>query len=82
MNTPIIVDAGIGYPSDAAYCMEIGSAAVLVNTAIATAKNPVKMAESFNLAVKAGRGAFLNATKASGQACASSPLTGFLQTNE
>ncbi|MCF7908100.1 MAG: thiazole synthase [Candidatus Omnitrophica bacterium] len=79
---PIIVDAGIGYPSEAAYCMELGCAAVLVNTAIATAKDPVKMAESFNLAVRAGRLSYLNATKSSGQASASSPLTGFLQTSE
>lgn len=80
--SPIIVDAGIGYPSEAAYCMEIGSAAVLVNTAIATAKDPIQMAESFNLAVCAGRLSFLNATKSSGQASASSPLTGFLQASE
>ncbi len=80
--SPIIVDAGIGYPSDAAYCMEIGCAAVLVNTAIATAKDPVQMAMSFNLAVKAGRLSFLNATESSGQASASSPLTGFLQASE
>jgi len=79
---PIIVDAGIGYPSDAAYCMELGCAAVLVNTAIATAKNPVKMAESFNLAVRAGRLAYLNSTKSSAEASASSPLTGFLQMSE
>lgn len=76
---PIIVDAGIGYPSDAAYCMELGCSAVLVNTAIATAKNPIQMAISFNLAVRAGQLAFLNATSSSGEASASSPLTGFLK---
>ncbi len=80
--SPIIVDAGIGYPSDAAYCMELGCAAVLVNTAIATAKDPVQMAESFNLAVKAGRLAYFNATSGSEEASPSSPLTGFLYTNQ
>ncbi len=80
---PVIVDAGIGWPSDAAYCMEIGCAAVLVNTAIATAKNPVEMAKAFSLAVGAGRLAYFNSTKASTEpASASSPLTGFLRTNE
>ena len=81
--SPIIVDAGIGYPSEACLCMEMGSAAVLVNTAIATAKDPVAMALGFDLAVKAGRLAYLNATS---ETCefsdASSPLTGFLRENE
>ncbi|MBU2043620.1 MAG: thiazole synthase [Candidatus Omnitrophica bacterium] len=82
VNCPVIVDAGIGLPSDAAYCMEIGCAAVLVNTAIATSRNPVEMAMGFNLATRAGRLAFLNATGGSNTAEASSPLTGFLRTNE
>lgn len=82
ISCPVIVDAGIGFPSDASYCLEIGCAAVLVNTAIATARNPVEMAISFNLATQAGRLAFLNATDGSSTAEASSPLTGFLRTNE
>ncbi|OEF96184.1 thiazole synthase [Desulfuribacillus alkaliarsenatis] len=79
ISLPIIVDAGIGKPSQAAEAMELGAAAVLVNTAIATAKNPVLMAEAFRDAVKAGRTAYLagpGATK--DYADASSPLTGFL----
>lgn len=79
VDAPIIVDAGIGFPSDAAYCMEMGCAAVLVNTAIATAHDPVTMAKSFNLAVYAGRLAWHNATESTTKyANASSPLTGFL----
>lgn len=80
IKLPVIVDAGLGMPSDAAQCMEMGCAAVLVNTAIATAKNPVKMASAFAMSVKAGRQAYLHS---SGQICktarASSPLTGFLR---
>ncbi len=78
-NVPVIVDAGIGSPSDAAWAMEIGADAVLVNTAIAVAGNPVEMARAFKLAVEAGRMAY-NAKLASAQnrAVASSPLTAFL----
>ena len=57
-NVPVIVDAGIGAPSHAAYAMELGADAVLVNTAIAIAKNPVDMGIAFKLAVEAGRLAF------------------------
>lgn len=53
-NLPVIVDAGLGLPSHAANAMEIGADAVLVNTAIAVAKNPPKMAEAFRLAVESG----------------------------
>jgi len=76
---PIIVDAGIGRPSEAAEAMEMGAAAVLVNTAIATSNDPVRMAEAFALSVKAGRLAY-NAKLGleSNLAAASSPLTGFL----
>ena len=78
-NVPVIVDAGIGAPSHAAAAMEIGADAVLVNTAIAVAKDPIKMATAFKLAVQAGRMAFLSKL---GQvkliAEASSPLTAFL----
>lgn len=76
---PIIVDAGLGRPSEAAECLEIGAAAVLVNTAIATAGDPVSMAEAFSLAVRAGRQAHLAGPgKVIDLAQASSPLTGFL----
>ena len=78
-NIPVIVDAGIGLPSHAAEAMEIGADAVLVNTAIATANDPVAMGQAFDLAVKAGRQAFLaKAASTSLAARASSPLTGFL----
>lgn len=77
---PIIVDAGIGRPSEAAEAMEMGAAAVLVNTAIATAGDPVSMARAFGLAVEAGRAAFLSEPgEISDYARASSPLTGFLR---
>lgn len=78
---PVIVDAGIGSPSDAAWAMEIGADAVLVNTAIAVSNNPVLMAEAFKMAVIAGRMAFeakLGAVAADIRAIASSPLTSFL----
>jgi thiazole synthase len=76
---PIIVDAGIGAPSQACEAMEMGAAACLVNTAIATAGDPVAMAEAFGLAVKAGRKAYLAGLgRVLGGAEASSPLTGFL----
>ncbi|WPO80675.1 thiazole synthase [Flavobacterium sp. KACC 22761] len=78
-TVPVIVDAGIGAPSDAAKAMEIGADAVLVNTAIAVAGNPKLMAEAFKEAVIAGRKAF-EARIATQQsfASASSPLTSFL----
>lgn len=79
-NVPVVVDAGLGLPSHAAEAMEMGADAVLVNTAIATAVEPVKMAEAFKLAVAAGRMAYLSGTAAeSKKANASSPLTGFLR---
>ena len=79
IDLPIVVDAGIGKPSEAAEAMEIGAAAVLVNTAIAVAGDSVKMGEAFGLAVKSGRLAFLSGTGAvKDYAEASSPLTGFL----
>lgn len=81
IDTPIIVDAGIGRPSDAAMAMEMGADAVLVNTAIASSKNPVMMAEAFRKAVEAGRSAYLAGLGAQSKvANASSPLTltGFL----
>jgi len=76
---PIIVDAGIGKPSEAAEAMEMGAAAVLVNTAIATAGDPVAMGRAFGMAVEAGRIAYVSGPGAVQQyASASSPLTGFL----
>lgn len=78
-NLPVVIDAGIGSPSDAALAMEIGADAVLVNTAIAVARNPVEMAEAFRLAVIAGRTAFeAKMGGTSKYAEASSPLTAFL----
>jgi len=78
LAAPVIVDAGLGKPSDAAEAMEMGAAAVLVNTAIATAEDPVGMAGAFSLAVKAGRQAYLSGLGGqSALARASSPLTGF-----
>ncbi len=78
-SVPVIVDAGIGAPSHAALAMEIGADAVLVNTAIAVAQQPVKMAAAFKQAVAAGREAFLAGLGSiSTQAVASSPLVAFL----
>ena len=79
-NVPVVVDAGLGLPSHAADAMEMGADAVLVNTAIATAADPVEMARAFKLAVEAGRTAFRSGPAAADrQARASSPLTGFLR---
>ena len=76
---PIIVDAGIGAPSQAAEAMEMGVDAVLVNTAISTAEDPVMMGKAFAMAVEAGRMAYLaKLAKTSKYANASSPLTDFL----
>lgn len=76
---PVVVDAGIGAPSHAAEAMEMGADAVLVNTAIAVANDPVEMAIAFRLAVEAGRKARLAGLGAvASGAIASSPLTSFL----
>jgi thiazole synthase len=76
---PVVVDAGIGAPSHAAEAMELGAAAVLVNTAIGTAADPAAMGRAFRLAVEAGRAGHLAGLPAAGPvASASSPLTGFL----
>ncbi len=78
-NLPVIIDAGIGLPSHATEAMEMGADAVLVNTAIATADDPILMGKAFSMAVKAGRIAHLaKFQKSSKYANASSPLTGFL----
>ena len=77
---PVIVDAGIGSPSHAAWAMEIGADAVLVNTAIAVSDNPVDMAKAFKMAVEAGRMAFeARLAKPFQYASATSPLTAFLE---
>ncbi|MGC9195822.1 MAG: thiazole synthase [Syntrophobacteraceae bacterium] len=79
-NVPVVVDAGLGAPSHAALALEMGADAVLINTAIAVAADPVAMAEAFKMGVQAGRKAFLAGL---GDCClqaqASSPLTGFLR---
>ncbi|WP_298997625.1 thiazole synthase [uncultured Tenacibaculum sp.] len=78
-NVPVVVDAGIGAPSHAAYAMELGADAVLVNTAIAVSQNPVAMAQAFKMAVEAGRMAYeAKLAPVRKQAEASSPLTSFL----
>ena len=82
IDLPVIVDAGIGKPSQAAEAMELGAAAVLVNTAIATAGDPIMMAQAFSQAIIAGRKAYVAGTGAIQKyAQASSPLTGFLRDN-
>ncbi|MDR3430367.1 MAG: thiazole synthase [Rouxiella aceris] len=79
-RVPVVVDAGIGAPSHAAEAMEMGADAVLVNTAIAVAGDPLAMAKAFKLAVEAGRLARVSGLGGrSLQAKASSPLTGFLE---
>ena len=79
-NVPVVIDAGLGAPSHAAEAMEMGADAVLVNTAIAIASDPVAMARAFALATEAGRMAFLAGLGGkSDYAEASSPLTSFLQ---
>ncbi len=79
-NVPVVVDAGLGAPSHAAEAMEMGADAVLVNTAVAVAGDPVAMARAFKRGVKAGREAFLAGLgQPRKKAEASSPLTGFLR---
>lgn len=81
INLPVIVDAGIGKPSQACEAMEMGAAAVMANTAIATAGDTPAMAEAFKKAIEAGRTAYLAGLGRVMEkgASASSPLTGFLQ---
>lgn len=80
IKIPVIVDAGLGRPSDACLCMEFGCGAVLINTAIAVSKNPAQMAKAFAQAVIAGRQAYLSGIPSQEiNAKASSPLTGFLR---
>ena len=79
IDLPVIVDAGIGRPSQACEAMEMGAAAVMANTAIATAGDIPAMAEAFKNAIQAGRQAYLAGLgRVIDKASASSPLTGFL----
>jgi thiazole synthase len=76
-NVPVVVDAGIGTPSEAAYSMELGADALLINSAIAMAKNPVAMGQAMGMATQAGRLAYLSGRiPIKIYATASSPLTG------
>ena len=81
LDVPVIVDAGIGKPSQACEAMELGCAAVMANTAVATAKNVPLMASAFRMAIEAGRAAYLAGPGRvlSDRGEASSPLTGFLE---
>lgn len=79
-NIPVIIDAGIGAPSHAAEAMEMGAAAVLVNTAIAVSENPVNMGHAFRMAVEAGRIAYESKLgNRNKYAKATSPLINFLE---
>ncbi len=79
-TVPVVVDAGIGAPSHAAEAMEMGASAVLVNTAIAIASDPVRMAKAFKTAVEAGREAYeIGLASRRETADATSPLTAFLK---
>ena len=78
-NVPVIVDAGIGTPSDATIAMEMGCDGVLINSAIAKANKPILMANSFKEAVRAGRGAYLaKRMKKNFLGSASSPSEGLI----
>ncbi len=81
IDLPVIVDAGIGRPSQACEAMEMGADAVMCNTAVATANNVALMAKAFKLAIQAGRDAYLAGPGRvlEYRAEASSPLTGFLE---
>jgi thiazole synthase len=79
-GVPVVVDAGLGVPSEAAACLELGADAVLVNTALAEAKDPVRMAGAFRDAVKAGRAAYLaGRMPVRAHASASSPTRGVVR---
>jgi len=78
-NIPVVVDAGLGVPSEASKVMEMGADCVLLNTAIALAEDPVKMAEAFKLGVEAGRMAYeAGRIPVKAYASASSPLVGIV----
>jgi thiazole synthase len=76
-HVPVVIDAGLGAPSDASLALEVGADAVLVNTAIAQAQDPVRMAQAFRLGVEAGRQAYVAGRIARKElAQASSPVEG------
>ena len=76
-NIPVVVDAGLAVPSEASQCLEAGADAVLVNTAIAQAQDPVRMGEAFRLGVDAGRKAYLaGRIERKPEGIASSPTVG------
>ena len=78
-NVPVLVDAGVGTASDAAVAMELGCDGVLMNTAIAEAKDPIRMARAMKLAVEAGRDAYLAGRMGTRKyADPSSPLAGLI----
>jgi len=80
-TVPVIIDAGLGAPSHAAAALEMGASGVLVNTAIAIARDPRRMGEAFKIAVEAGRTAYeMGLPLVQKTASATSPLTGFLTT--
>ena len=82
-TVPVVVDAGLGAPSHAAEAMEMGADAVLVNTALAVAAEPIRIAHAFKAAVEAGRVAYeVGMTAQQATASATSPLTGFLNETE
>jgi len=79
-RVPVIVDAGVGTASDAAIAMELGSDGILMNTAVALAREPVRMARAMKLAVEAGREAFLaGRIPRKAYASASSPIEGMIE---
>ena len=81
IKVPIIVDAGIGRPSQACEAMEMGVSAIMANTAIASAGDVTLMARAFGEAIRAGRNAYLSRLARVNMPSASSPLTGFLNEN-
>jgi len=79
-TVPVVVDAGLGVPSEAALAMELGASACLVNTAIALAQKPAEMAAAFRMGVEAGRRAFLaGRIPRKPYAAASSPTEGVIE---
>ncbi len=82
-TVPVVIDAGLGVPSEAAQSLELGADAVLVNTAIAEARDPVRMAAAFRKAVEAGREAFIaGRMPVRSHASASSPIAGVVRMPE
>lgn len=81
-RVPVVIDAGLGAPSHAAEAMEMGASAVLINTAIAVASDPVRMAIAFRKAIEAGRDAFeIGLARARETAAATSPLAAFFKSS-